>query len=198
MLFEHGFLEYGNDSAKQGHRNLSLCKSSGFHFICYIPIIYKSGGALYGTRPFRIHRRSALFPYSCLEALRPDAVCGSLAHPAVLSSRLGGLPIGSHLGTHIPRGCQGLPTPRSSCCADAPADSLSAHLDCRSWLLDLHLLHPRLLVLAVGRLSCHAAAPVGSPLHPTTMASCLVSAGLLHLSRAGMVCPALHVVSDAL
>ena len=61
--------------------------------------------------------------------------------------------------------------------------------------LDLCLNHQRLLVLTVGRLSHHAAASVGGPLHPAQMASGLVSDWRLSLSGTWLVRPALRAVS---
>ena len=126
---------------------------------------------------------------------RSDAVCGSMAHTVFLSSCLRYRYAGCYLGTYILCGYQSIPVTGKRLCADALACCLPACLCCRFRLLGLYLSNQRLLVLAIGGLSRHVAALVGSPLHPTQMAYCLVSVCLQHLSSTWVVCLAFYFMS---
>ena len=179
---------------KQNIQYCPLRQFVGVHFICCIYPIHQPGGVLYGTRPFRIYFRSPLLPYLAVETFRPDAVCRCLANPTFLPTRFRFCRAGSYLGANFLGGNQSIPVTRKCLCTDALACSLPAHLSGRSRLLDLCLNHQRLLVLTVGRLSHHAAASVGGPLHPAQMASGLVSDWRLPLSGAWVVCHALCAV----
>ena len=180
---------------KQNIKYYSLRQPAGFRFVCCIYPIHQPGGVLYGSRPFRIHFRSAILPYVVVEAFWPDAICRCLAHPAILLSRFRFCRAGSHLGADLLGGNQSIPVTGKCLRADAFACSLPAHLSGRSRLLDLCLNHQRLLVLTVSWLSRHAVATVGGSLYPAQMAPPLVSDRRLPLPGARVVCPALRAVS---
>ena len=134
----HPLLSQTNGQQKQSIWCHPLCKPAGFHLICRLHIVYQPGGVLYGTRPLRVHLRGTLLPHPPVEALRPDAVCGSLAHTALLPSRRRFSRAGCYLDAYLPCGCEGLPAPEWRRCADAPARRLPAHLGGRPRLLDLY------------------------------------------------------------